>query len=56
MNGNVSLLQVAKDAGYSTVKEFSEACGRSERTLFNWRKQYPVCFAAIVRGVSKKVI
>lgn len=56
MNGSESLLQIAKDAGFVTVKEFSEACGRSERTLSNWRKQYPVCFAAIVRGVSKKLV
>ncbi len=53
MSKSDDLLQIAKQAGYSSVKEFSEACGRSSRTLLNWKKEFPVLFSNIVKGVTK---
>jgi len=53
MSKHEDLLPVVKQAGYGSVKEFSEACQTSSRTLSNWKKNYPKRFNVVVLGATK---
>ena len=42
--------QQAKAAGLKSIKEVSDMIGRPPQTLYNWNKNYPALFAAVLIG------
>jgi len=43
---------IAKAAGLKSLKEISDATGKSVQTLNNWHKDEPDLFRIVVKGVA----